>query len=91
MTNEWNLKINFNDYVKVKLTPAGLKEMEDRRERLNADIITRGGKSLGPYDPKVDKDGYTKFPLWMLMNNLGHMLGVAGEQPIEYEIILKGK
>lgn len=82
------VKINFNDYVKVKLTPVGLKEMQDRREALNANIITRGGKPVGPYDPKVDKNGYTKFQFWVLMGNFGHMFGNAGPSPIEPEIII---
>lgn len=63
-------EVNFNEEVKVKLTEHGLSILKLERDLLNERIQHNGGKGFGEYEPRVDKDGYTSFQLWDLMNRL---------------------
>lgn len=61
-------KINFNEMVRVKLTPKALdrkqQELDDYNRKFNL------GLQL-----KIDKDGYYEDRLWCIMRNFGDMCG----------------
>jgi hypothetical protein len=82
------VKVNINEYVKVKLNPNGIKVLEDERNELNRRIEARGGKGFGPYVPQVDEEGYTKFQLWHLMRIFGSHVDMGFEPVFETEILL---
>lgn len=82
-------KLNINQYVKVKLNDSGIAILKARRDEVNKKIHANGGKGLGEFELKVDEEGYTKFPLWELMNIFGHVMVMGLETPFETDIIIK--
>ena len=77
------VKININDYVKVRL-----KEQGFCIHRQHYDNIWFGRIPPYPYKPPmVDKDGYSKFPLWELMQLFGEHLSLGMEVPFDTEIV----
>jgi hypothetical protein len=82
-----DFKVNFNEYVKVKVTPYGEEILKKERASLNLEIIKRGGQGLGEYKLKKDEDGYTRFQLWDLMNRFGLYMNLGAEPPFESEMI----
>ena len=75
---------SINDSVKVKLTKAGLDELEQRHKQLHHQV-----PSVGDFiPPEVDEDGYSKFQLWDLMNTLGHTCRLGGKLGFETTIKL---
>lgn len=64
------IKININAYVKVKLTKYGIEELERQHNELKKQFPNL--KEFTP--PETEGDGYSKFQLWALMRDLGHML-----------------
>lgn len=85
---DMNYKVNINEEVKVKLTPFGIQVLKEQRDELNERIIGRGGKAIKDYAPSVDKDGYTKFQLWDLMNRFGDLMHLGSQIPFETTIIM---
>lgn len=87
-----DFKFNVNEYVKVKLNDLGISILKARHNELNGMIRARGGKGFGEFELKVDEEGYTKFPLWELMNIFGHAMVMGLDVPFETNIIVtKGK
>ncbi len=82
-----SIAVNINDYVKVKLNDLGVSVLKEKHDNLNKMIHARGGNGLGEFELKVDEDGYTKFPLWDLMNIFGHLMVMGFEVPFETDII----
>jgi len=70
-------EINFNDQVKVKLTPLGVEIFYHQYDDLNKKIKENGGKTIDPSMPQIDKDGYTKFTLWHFMELYGEHIGMC--------------
>lgn len=59
--------LNINDYVIVRLTEFGRKKLKEQYD----ESCRKYGNSL-PYDPPVeDKDGWSRWQLWDLMEKLG--------------------
>lgn len=78
------MKFDVNEYVKVKLTDVGRKEILRQHDELRAIV-----KSLAAYsEPIEDEGGYSKWQLWVLMSTFGHMMINGGELPFETEIII---
>lgn len=74
------MKFNINENVMVRLNSDGLKILQDRHDELNK---VCGGR-LGPYAPeKQDKDGYTTFQLWTLMQAFGPYITMTRPSPFE--------
>lgn len=82
------VKFNFNDTIKVKLTEVGVSILKQQHDELNGYIQERGGKGLGPYEVKVDEEGYSSFQFWSLIETFGEHVGVTKEQPFQADIIL---
>ena len=75
---------NINNYVKVKLTEAGLDEL--RRQGME---LREFCPRLHKYkEPKVDEDGYSKFQMHDLMKRLGHLCTLGCEPPFDTDILL---
>ena len=74
--------INLNDIVSVKLTDYGLEILKKAHE----DFMKQySNVRIGEFEkPKTDKDGYTSFQLYELMNIFGPYLS-AGTQELPFE------
>lgn len=79
------MKINLNEYIKVKLTDLGKDIYYHRFDALN-DYY--GREVLKPIFPEEDENGYTKFHLWEFIELYGEHIGMAKPQVIyPFEII----
>lgn len=74
------MRINLNDFIKVKLTPLGKEIYYHRFDEINT---TWGREICKPTYPKEDENGYTKFQLWIFMELYGQHLGLAKPNVIE--------
>lgn len=82
------MKINLNDQVKVRLNEKGRQILKNTHDRLNKD----SNGFLGEYKPEAeDENGYTKFTLWVLMNEFGEHLTHGFDAPFDTNIVLEGK
>tara|TARA_R110000822_G_scaffold301108_1_gene424770 strand:- start:1651 stop:1896 length:246 start_codon:yes stop_codon:yes gene_type:complete len=72
-----NLKININDYARVKLTDHGraihLKNLE---RYIDMEYMP----------PKEDSEGYSRWQLWQLMKDFGSHMGNGNPIPFETAI-----
>jgi hypothetical protein len=83
-----DVKVNINDIVKVKLTEFGISILKQNHDEVNEILINRGVKPMGPFELKLDDNGYMAFQLWQLMSIYGEHLSVTGENPFETQIII---
>lgn len=77
------MKINLNDFVKVKLTDLWKDIYYHRCDKLNEHIKKQGGSPITPHMPKVDSEGKTKFQLWDFIQLYGNHIGMAKPNVIE--------
>lgn len=79
---------NINNYVKVKLTEEGLKILKSQYNEMLKQMAPQARKSMGPFKPpKVDKNGYSEFQLWGLMQHFGsYMFNGNMNPPLELTI-----
>jgi hypothetical protein len=78
---------NVNGYVWVKLTPVGLKILEDLHLWLKQSV-----PKLPPFaPPPTDENGFTKYQMWALMNDFGEYMRLGGKIPIETEVFFETK
>ena len=68
------IKININDFIKVKLTKLGKEIYYHRVDGVNEKY---GRKVFKPRYPKEDENGYTDFQLWDFMQLYGPHMGVG--------------
>ena len=68
------IKINLNEYVKVKLTDLGKDIYYRWYDELNARL---GTVIYEPKFPKEDDKGYTYFQLWDFMEIYGKYIGMT--------------
>jgi len=70
------MKVNINNYVKVKLTNYGLNILKSKHKEFE--------------QLKTDKEGYTEFQLWELMNIFGAYMYLSSVNlPFEHDIEIK--
>lgn len=72
------IKINLNDWVKVKLTDLG-KEIYYHQ----FDDVIKAGAKIKPSFPRVDEQGFSYFQLWGFMELYGKHLGNGYPNVIE--------
>jgi hypothetical protein len=78
---------NVNGYVWVKLTPVGLKILEDLHLWLKQSV-----PRLPEFTPPpADSDGYTRHQLWALMKDFGAYMTWGGESPFETKVFFEVK
>lgn len=82
-----DFKFNANYYVKVKLTEDGLAELKRQHDELNAYY---NGRFKEFTLPETDREGYSKFALWDLMQRLGWMMQMGTKLPFETGMIFLG-
>lgn len=81
-------EFNLNNYIYVKLTQKG----KDELKRQHDDLVSNYPNYISPYiPPKEDEHGYSKFQMWVLMKNLGHLCVIGLELPFETEVKLENK
>lgn len=73
------VKINLNDFVKVKLTDYGKEIYYHRFDELGKCL----GKEDWAYFPKEDEEGKSKFQLWDFIQLYGNYIGMARPNVIE--------
>jgi transcriptional accessory protein Tex/SPT6 len=86
-------KFNINDTIKVKLTDYGKeslrKDYDDFLERVRSLVED---KEYVPFEfrlPKEDKEGYSEWQMWDLINKLGKYIGLGfTDMPFETTILL---
>ena len=76
------MKVNINQWVKIKLTPHGINVLAERHKEL---------KKFAPMIkdfkmPEIDKDGYTRYQLWSVMEIFSGFVGMGVDLPFEPEI-----
>lgn len=81
------MKVNINEYVKVKLTEEAFAILRQQHQ----DFWESVGKPDYPYrEPKVDEAGYSKFQLHLLMNQFGSHMRLGRLSPFEGGMIVFG-
>lgn len=79
------IKINLNDFIKVKLTETGKDIFNHRFDELNEKLKKQAYKNM---PLKEDENGYTEFQLWDFMQIYGSHMYFAGPTVIDpFEII----
>ena len=68
------MKINLNEWVKVKLTDLGKEIFYHQYDGVNKAV---GREVCKPFYPKEDENGYTKFQLWHFIQLYGEHIGMA--------------
>jgi len=73
------IEFNMNDYVKVKLTEIGKKELERQHHKVYEECVYKQ-----PYEPMLpDKDGWYKFQFHDLMHKFGRLMFMGSNLPFE--------
>jgi hypothetical protein len=73
-------EFNINNYVSVRLTDDGHKELKRQHDSLNLQLNGRLGEWKGV---KEDADGWSRWQMWDLMNRFGHMLSLGSVMPFD--------
>lgn len=93
--NIMDIKINLNEFVKVKLTDFAKDIYYHQYDDLNEIIIKKGGNPIDPKMPEIDHDGYTKMQLWELMRIYGKYMNNGSRntcfKPLEIIYTIRGK
>jgi len=76
------MKFNINDDVKVKLTETGREILREQHEELRGLWPTFPGYE----EPKEDKDGWTTYQMWCLMESFGQHVAMGLTMPFETTI-----
>jgi len=82
------IDFNMNHYIKVKITKIGLDELE-RQHNEYKKVYPLAFKEF--IAPNVDEDGFSKWQMWSLMCQLGHLLGNGFSVPFMPEIKIEVK
>lgn len=77
------MKINLNDFVKVKLTDLGKDIYYHRYDEFNKLYGIYGREVLKPSFPKEDENGYASFPLWEFISIYGQYIGMGKPNVID--------
>ena len=78
---------NINDFVRVKLTDEGRRIHRERFRKLNAKVKITSNLKYSP--PVEDKDGWSRWQLWVLMEMFGEHTGPCKDPflvDIEFEV-----
>jgi len=77
-------EINLNDTVLVKLNDSGREELKRNHDELYSWLDLDRKYVPNP----VDEDGFSKFQLWCLISELGHMIHI-GNDNLPFETTIK--
>lgn len=76
------MEFNVNNYVRVRLTETGREKLR----QWHKDLM---GTMDGYREPKEDADGWSRWQMWSLMQQLGWALGNGITAPFETTIIIE--
>jgi len=86
------MKININDYVKIKLTDYGKEVLKETKEEFLTSFNKRYNTkhTVDSFFEKIeyDKEGYTKFQLWHLMEIFGDYMYNGADNVFDLNIKL---
>ncbi|MEK3673555.1 hypothetical protein [Paenibacillus sp. FSL R10-2771] len=83
--------MNFNQYVKVRLTEVGMNILQKRHEEVEQYYLERTGQNMiGPFAAKTDEEGYTRLQLREVMEKIGPHIGLGKPLPFEGQMIFLG-
>lgn len=74
------IRINLNEWIKVKLTDWGKEIYYHQYDKINQ---IAGKEICKPKFPKEDENGYTKFQLWCFIELYGEYMGITLPNVIE--------
>lgn len=74
--------LNINETVQVKLTFEGIRILKERHEDLRHRVPSISEWRV----PRTDKDGWSEFQLWSLMQIFGPHITMGGPNPFETTI-----
>ena len=77
------MKINLNDYIKVKLTDLGKDIYYHRYDEFSKLYGIYRREVLKPSFPKEDENGYASFPLWEFISIYGQYIGMGKPNVID--------
>ena len=81
-------EFNINDYVQVRLTKYGKECLRKNYDALAANF---GGKLPFAFRPPTeDKDGWSRWQAWRLLEQLGKYTGIGFTPPFETTIRIEG-
>ena len=81
-------EFNINNYVQVRLTDCGRKRLRENYDALAAKF---GGRLPFAFRlPTEDKDGWSRWQAWDLINQLGEHTGIRFTPPFETTIRIEG-
>lgn len=85
-------KVNFNDFVKVKLTEYGIEILKQKHEEDKKSISETASKEyidtvFGDFKLKLDEEGYFKEQIWKLMYLFGEHMNVIYKNVFESDMI----
>ena len=75
-----SIRINLNEWIKVKLTDLGKEIYYHQYDELNK---AYGREMLKPNFPSEDEDGYTRFQLWKFIQLYGSHIGIGTPNVID--------
>ncbi|NQT04172.1 MAG: hypothetical protein HQ580_19255 [Planctomycetes bacterium] len=76
-------EFNVNNYVHVRLTESGKKELRRQYDELKREFPQ---VKHGHHSPKEDENGWSKWQLHVLMNRLGNIMNCGMNPPFETTI-----
>lgn len=81
MTKKW-VAFNINDTVRVKLTKIG----HDIHRKKWDEVFAKYGDMYPHRPPKEDKNGWSEWQLWVLMEYFGEHCSIGFDPPFETTI-----
>lgn len=79
------MRLDINVFIKIKLTPVGIRILQQQHEQLR---ILHKGRDIGPFKLPLDNNGYYTTQLWELMRDFGPHLRQGLTFPFDPEIII---
>jgi hypothetical protein len=77
------IDFNVNDTVQIQLTDIGRTELERQKSELRIQFPQYAEQIAMP---KEDADGWSSFPLWQLIRDLGHLCEMGRPEPFKTNI-----
>lgn len=78
---------NINNYVRIKLTPLGMKILKEKHKELR-----KYDKGVGKFVPsEQDEDGYCSMQLWQVMAIFGAYMNAYDDAPFNMDIRIDDK
>ena len=84
---KYEIPINVNERVKVKLTKLGEEVYQKQYDAMNEILVGMGARPLEPIDLASDEKGYVEFQIWDLMKIFGEFMYLGAPPMFESNLI----